>query len=199
MAQMSLDSQIKSYWTNRDKNSARGLVLIHDAIKRFAEHGDWDALSRFVTGAMKVGQGPAVKNIIRACFGNHVKWKADSKHDTGGNFTKVNWPGPAFDLSTSNTYGIIRSAVEQGKGWDNKVFQKDLKDALPSVDKKARTVDDASIERAAKHVCTYLKKLEADGFPVGEVLAKVEKERKAAVATVQVKVVNGAKVFEPSF
>lgn len=200
--EQSLESKVKTYWTNRDKNSATGLALLDQCINRFAAHGDWDHLARFYVAALRVNQGPAIKRVIRAAFGDSVKFSLDSKHDTGGKFTKVNWPDAVFPLHESNTYGIVTSAVGQGKGWDNKEFQKSLAEALPSV-KKERKVTDEAKKKVVKHLKTYTDKLAADGFVVGEILAMLQKELAASVATsgkgVEKKVVNGATVFEPQF
>lgn len=198
MAQtQSLESKVKSYWTLREKNSANGLALLDMCIKRYAEHGDWDHLSRFIVGAMKVGQGPAVKTIIRAAFGNSVKFSLDSKHVTGGKFAKINWPGNSFPLAESNTYGIVTEAVGKGQGWDNKEFQKKIRETLPDT-KKARTVSDEQKKKVVKHLLSYTDKLAQDGFNVGEIIAALIQERTAQAALKSApvgKIVNG----EPNF
>lgn len=202
--EMSLESLVKGYWTARDKNSARGLALLDQCITRFAQHGDWDHLSRFYVGALKVGQGPSVKRIIRAAFGQSVKFSLDSKHPTGGKFAKVNWPGVSFPLHESNTYSVVTKAVEQGLGWDSKAFQKALADVLPDLPKKAKTVDAATQTKEAKALAAKLKVLRDAGFDLGALVREAQSLLAAnpqanADKTVEKKVVNGATVYEPSF
>jgi len=181
---MSLESQVKGYWTRRDNNSVDGLALIDSCIKRFAEHGDWDALSRFYVGSLKVGQGPAIARIIRAAFGDKVKFHLDAKHDTGGKFSKKNWPDAVFPLHESNTYSLIAEAVANKQGWDHKVFQKSLMEAMPK-EKTQRVVSEESKKAVVKHLMTYTSKLVDDGFNVGEIIARLQKELAAAQVTVK--------------
>lgn len=172
--EMSLEAMVKGYWTGRDKNSARGLALLDQCITRFAQHGDWDHLSRFVVSAIKVGQGPAVKRIIRVAFGNHVTFSPDSKHATGGKFVKVMWPGVSFPLAERNAYSIITKAVEQGMGWDSRAFQKALDDVLPKADKPAKKVDAATQTKEAKALAVKLKALREAGFDLASVVREAQ-------------------------
>lgn len=201
---MSLESKVRGFWTGRDKNSAYGLKLLDQCITRFAEHGDWDHLSRFYVGALKVGQGPAVKRIIRAAFGQSVKFSLDSKHPTGGKFAKINWPGVSFPLHESNTYSVVKKSVEQGLGWDSKVFQKALADVLPDLPKKTKTVDAATQTKEAKALATKLKTLRDAGFDLAALVREAQALLSAnpqanADKTVEKKVVNGTTVYEPAF
>jgi len=172
--ELTLESKVKGYWTNRDKNSATGLALLDQCITRFAQHGDWDHLSRFYVGSLKVGQGPAVKRIIRAAFGQSVKFSLDSKHATGGKFTKLNWPGVAFPLHESNTYSVVTKAIEQNLGWDSKAFQKALGDVLPDLPKKGKTVDAATQTKEAKALAAKLKVLRDAGFDLASVVREAQ-------------------------
>lgn len=200
--EMSLEAKVKGYWTGRDRNSAAGLVLLDTCITRCAEHGDWDHLARFYVGALKTGQGPNVKKILRAAFGNCLKFSLDSKHSTGGKFTKVNWPGNSFPLHESNTYSVVRAAISEGKGWDSKDFQKTLSDTLPAIPKKPRVVSDEQKKKVVKHLSTYMDKLTADGFSSGEILSMLQKElalKAVKPSDVEAQVINGMKVFTPNF
>lgn len=201
---MSLESKVRGFWTGRDKNSAYGLKLLDQCITRCAQHGDWDHLSRFIVSAMKVGQGPAVKRIIRAAFGNHLIFSLDSKHPTGGKFTKANWPGVSFPLHESNTYSVVTRAVEKGLGWDSRVFQKALDEVLPKAEKPKKTVDAATQTKEAKALATKLKALREAGFDLAALVREAQALLSAnpqanADKTVEKKVVNGATVYEPSF
>lgn len=180
----SLESQVKGYWTRRDKTSVQGLILVNSCIQRFAEHGDWDHLARFYVGALKVGQGAAIGRIIRAAFGDKVKFKVDAKHSAGGKFTKVNWPDAAFPLHESNSYSLITEAIAANQGWDHKIFQKALSEALPTV-KAARVANDAAKAKVLKHLVSYTDKLKEDGFNVGEILEMLQKELVAKTVTVK--------------
>ena len=172
--EQTLESRVKGYWTRRDNNSKDGLCLLDEAINRFAAHGDWDALSRFTVGAMKYGQGPNVKRIIRAAFGNSVKFSLDSKHATGGKFVKVNWPGQSFPLDGSNTYAKVKEAIEKGMGWDSKALTKALNDVLPALEKKKVEVNAEAYEKKAKALAKQLDELEKAGFNLGDLIRQAQ-------------------------
>lgn len=182
--QNSLESQVKGYWTRRDKNSVQGLVLVNKCIQRFAEHGDWDHLARFYVGALKVGQGPAIGRIIRAAFGDKVKFKLNAKHSAGGQFSKHNWPDAVFPLHESNTYSLISEAIAANQGWDHKAFQKTLMEAMPK-EKAKRVASEESKAKVVKHLVAYTDKLKEDGFNVGEILERLQKELVAKTVTVK--------------
>lgn len=193
----SLDAQVKDYFGRRMANGAEGLKLLVTCIERTAKHRDWDALSRFMTLAGKdEGTRSRVVKIVRAAFGDKLTYKANSKHDTGGTMI-MGWEGE-FNLRGSNTFGIVQAAAKAGKTWYDRDFLKELPGATP----KAPKVDEASTEKAAKHLAKYLMDKEADGFSIGDILARAEKEIKAkrvessAIAPVTKKVVNGAEVIE---
>ena len=199
MAKMNFVDQVNDYWGRRSANGAEGLALVVKLMTRFADHGDWDALARFVIKAGQHGQGDKVKKIIRAGFGNHVTFKVNAKHPAGGEFIKQGWNGEKFPLRQSNTFGVVKAAVEKGLSWDDRAFQKEL----PGADKKTRTASEEATKKVVKHLQTYCDKLAADGFNVGEVLVALQKELAAKKATasapVQKSVVNGVTVYEPSF
>jgi len=58
------------------------------------------------------------------------------------------------------------------------------------------------MDKSAKHLIKYLQEREAEGFPVGELIAKVQDGLKAAraqstpIAAVTRRMVNGAEVIE---
>lgn len=197
---VSLDMQAQNYWAGRKANGVEGLALLHKCIERTAKYRDWDALSRFLVQARAHGQGARVVGIIRAAFGNKLTFKANAKHPTGGTFA-LGWEG-AFDLRGSNTYGVIRDAVQKGMSWDDRELGK----LLPKADKKERQVSDESKKKVVKHLMSYTDKLASDGFNVGEIIAELQKElaakaavKAAPVGAVQKKVVNGVAVYEPAF
>jgi len=203
-AKASFVDQVNDYWGRRSANGTEGLALVGKLMLRFADYGDWDALARFVVKAGQHGQREKVVKITRAGFGNHVTFKTNAKHPAGGEFIKVNWTGEKFPIRQSNTFGIVKAAIDKGLSWDDRDFQREL----PSADKKARQVSDEATKKVVKHLETYCGKLAADGFNVGEVLAALQKELAAKVkaatpvqkaAPVQKSMVNGVTVYEPSF
>ena len=116
----------------------------------------------------------------------------------------MNWPGVSFPLHESNTYSVVTKAVEQGLGWDSKVFQKALADVLPELPKKAKTVDAATQTKEAKALAAKLKVLRDAGFDLGALVREAQSLLAAnpqanGDKTVEKKVVNGATVYEPSF
>jgi hypothetical protein len=196
-AKPSLDVMVKDYFGRRSENGVEGLRLLVTCIERTARYRDWDALSRFITMAMKTESAKArVVKIVRAAFGDKLIYKANAKHDTGGTIV-LGWDG-AFPLAQSNSWGIVRGAVDAGKTWYDREFLKELPGPTP----KVKTVDATAVEKSAKHLIKYLQEREAEGFVVGELLAKVQDGLKAAraqstpIAAVTKKVVNGADVFE---
>jgi len=194
---LALDVQVSNYFTSRRQSGVEGLALLDKCIRRVAEHRDWDALSRFVVGAMPTGNRSKVVRIIGAAFGQRLTFKTDKKHPTGGSFV-MGWEG-AFPLKGSNTYTAVTEAIKKGMGWDEVAFIKEL----PKADKKPRTVSDEAEKKVVKHLLAYLAQREAEGFSTGTILADVQKELVAKKASksadVEKKVVNGVTVFEPSF
>lgn len=200
LANESLDKRVTSFWNTRGRHSREGLVLLDVCINRAAsEARDWDGLARFFSSALKYQQGPVIKRIIRAAFGDKLVWKADSNHAAGGTFV-IGWEG-AFNLAGSNTYGVVRQAVEAGEGWDDKAFAVRIGKVLPKT-VVVRTATPEATAKAIKHLATYMDKLAKDGFNVGEVIAGVQKDmaaKRAEVGDVVKKVVNGVTVYEPKF
>ena len=187
-----LDIQVGDYFASRKQNGAVGLALLDKCIVRYATHGDYDALARFVVAAhQSSGTKEKVVRIIRAAFGNHVTFKLDKKADCGGVFTKVDWPGVAFPLSGSNTYGTVRRAVKMGIAWDDRAFLKELNEIVPAKPKAVREVSDAATKKVADHLVKYLTERMAEGFSTGEILALVQAELKALAPAPTRQVVNG--------
>lgn len=191
----SLDVQVKGYFSRRGENGVEGLKLLVDCIVRTAVHRDWDALSRFITLAGKDESARSrVVKIVRAAFGDKLTYKSNNKHDTGGTIV-MGWEG-AFPLAGSNTWGIVKAAVAQGKTWYDREFLKEL----PGPVAKVRTASAEATTKAAKHLAKYLLEREAEGFSTGEILAQVQAELKAkraeavGLAVVEKKVVNGVAV-----
>lgn len=193
----SLDVQVKDYFGRRQENGVEGLKLLVSCIERTAKHRDWDALARFMTLAGKnEGVRARVVKIVRAAFGDKLTYKTNSKHDTGGTMV-MGWEGE-FNLKGSNTWGIVKAAAEKGLTWYDRDFLKEL----PGPVTKAPTVNEAAAEKAAKHLAKYLLDKEADGFTIGDLLARAQKEIAAKhveskpVAPVTKKVVNGIEIIE---
>jgi hypothetical protein len=193
----SLDAQVKDYFGRRVENGVEGLKILVTCIERTAKNRDWDALSRFMTLAGKSESSRArVVKIVRAAFGDKLTYKSNAKHDTGGTMA-MGWEG-AFPLSQSNTWGIVRDAANKGLSWTDPAFLKEL----PGPTAKARTVDAAATEKAAKHLAKYLLEREAEGFTIGDILSMADAEIRAKrveskpIAAVTKKVVNGAEVID---
>ena len=200
LANESLDKRVTSFWKTRGNHSRDGLILLDVCIQRAAsESRDWDGLARFVSSALKYNQGPIVKKIIRSAFGDKLVWKTNSKHVAGGSFV-IGWQG-AFNLAGSNTYSVIRSAIEAGEGWDDKEFSTRInKVVLPVV--KQRVVSDEAQAKAVKHLSAYVGKLAQDGFNVGAIIAALQKElalKAIPAGKVAKSVVNGIPVYTPDF
>lgn len=167
----SLDSVVIDIFKRRGENGAEGLKALVMCIERTARFRDWDALSRFITLAGKTESARGrVAKIVRAAFGNHLTYKSNSKHDTGGTIV-MGWEG-AFPLSQSNTWGLVRAAAEAGKTWYDPAFLKEL----PGPTRKLKTVDAAAELKAVKHLAKYLHERESEGFSVGAILAGLQSE-----------------------
>jgi hypothetical protein len=199
----SLDSKIKAYFLSREKSGRQGLQLLDVCIQRTASQSrDWDGLARFLSASARTGQVDKVRKIIRAAFGDKLKWVASAKHPAGGKFI-IGWDG-SFGLLNSPTYALITKAIEQGMGWDDKAFNKILSDAMPTVKKARDGKSPEQVAKVVKHLATYTEKLKADGFDVGEVIAALQKELASKVvskpvAQVERQVVNGITIYEPNF
>ena len=190
----SLDAQVKDYFVRRNENGAEGLKLLVTCIERTAKYRDWDALSRFITASASSSSRSKVVKIVRAAFGEALTYKSSPKHDTGGTIV-MGWEGE-FPLAGRNAWGIVKDAARNGRSWDDRDFLKELPGPMP----KAKTVDAAAQEKAAKHLAKYLLEREAEGFVTGEIMQQVMANIKAAHATKPAettkKVVNGAEVIE---
>lgn len=164
-----LDKKVKNYWAGRDKNAVNGLVLLDSCIKELADNRNWDPLSRFLSSSETSGQGLKVKRIIRLAFGDNLKWKRDMNHATGGKFT-LGWEGQ-FNIAGNNAYvSNVGKAIEERTGWDSAAFSKELGKLLPSPVKKKVEVDEAKTKARAKTIADTLKRMEADGYNVAEIL-----------------------------
>lgn len=173
----SLDQQVKDYFDTRKQNGHAGLVLLDQCIQRCAKHRDWDGLSRFIGLSVQSSSKSKVVKIVRAAFGNKLAWKANKKHDTGGQVA-IMWEG-AFPLSKSNTYSLVTAAIAKGQSWDDRDFLKEL----PGTDKPQRTVSAEAEAKTVKHLVKYLQEREAEGFALGAIMAAVQKELVAGKAT----------------
>ena len=150
-----LFDRIGGYWDTRNASGVEGLALLNECIERTASKDrDWDALSRFVTAAGKNGQAGRVKKIIRAAFGDQIKYAPSKQHPSGGTFV-MGWTGE-FNLAGSNTYTVVRRAVEDKVNWDSNAFQKGLSEVLPEAIKPPVKVDDKAQAAAAKHLYEYI-------------------------------------------
>lgn len=198
-----LFDRIGSYWDSRTANGRDGLILLDECIRRTASKDrDWDALARFVARANMSNNAAKVKKIIRAAFGNQIVFSLDKKHAAGGRF-ELKWEGP-FNLQGSNTYSVVKRAIEQGKSWDDKAFLADLSKVLPEVPKPDKTVDAATQTKEAKALAAKLKVLRDAGFDLGALVREAQSLLAAnpqanADKSVGKKVVNGATVYEPAF
>jgi len=201
-AQPKLFDRIGTYFDGRHANGVEGLILLDECIRRAASKDrDWDALARFVSRAGMSNNAPKIKKIIRAAFGNAIVFAVDKKHKAGGRFT-LSWEG-AFPLAQSNSYSLVKKAIADNKSWDDKDFLAKLSEVIPDLPKKEKTVDPKAQTAAAKHVATYLKAREAEGFSIGDIIKEMQAMLAAAKAPhvdmVAKKVVNGVTVFEPQF
>lgn len=173
-----LFDQVNNYWDARHTNGQVGLTILDQCIRRTASKDrDWDALARFVTRSGASGNRAKVVKIIRAAFGDQLKFKADAKHPAGGVFS-MGWEG-AFPLRESNSYNSVTTAIKDGKSWDDRDFQKALNEVLPQPAPKQVEVTAAATEKAAKHVSDYIVAKMKDGFSSGEILKMVQATLKA--------------------
>lgn len=188
MAQPKLFDRIGNYWDTRTANGREGLALLDECIRRTASKDrDWDALARFIARANVTSNASKVKKIIRAAFGNNIIFTLDKKHPAGGRF-ELKWEG-AFPLAGSNTYTMVKKAIEQGKSWDDKAFLLELGKVLPELPKKEKVVDAAAQTKAAKALATRLNDLRNAGFDIAALLREAQAELTTKVI----------KVTEPNF
>ncbi len=169
-----LFDRINAHWGDRQANGVAGLVLLNECIERTASKDrDWDALSRFVTLATANGQAGRVKKIIRAAFGDQIKYAPSKQHASGGTFV-MGWAGE-FNLAGSNTYTVVRRAIEDGVNWDSNAFQKALSEVLPEAVKPPVKVDDKAQAAAAKHLYEYIAEKVKAGMDQGVLMDAVQK------------------------
>jgi hypothetical protein len=177
--------EVSSYFTTRDANGVKGLVLLDRCIKATAENRDWDGLSRFVTLSARAGHANRVKKIIRAAFGEKLIYKTSKQHATGGTFV-MGWDaGAAFPLG--NTYSVVSKAIEDKTPWDSVAFAKALSAVLPEPVKPPPAVDQKATVAAAKHLYDYITGKVAAGMAQADLMAAVQKMLKDGGAVVQAK------------
>jgi hypothetical protein len=146
--------EVSAYFTTRDANGVKGLVLLDRCIRATAENRDWDGLSRFVTLSARAGHANRVKKIIRAAFGDKLIYKTSKQHATGGTFVMGWEAGAAFPLG--NTYSVVAKAIEDKTPWDSVAFTKALSEVLPApVKPPAAKPDDKATLAAAVHMYRY--------------------------------------------
>lgn len=171
MAQDKLFGRVGSFWTSRHTGEANGLVLLDECIKHTIAHRDSDALARFLSRAVahNTNDATAVKRIIRAAFGDSIKWKADAKHPAGGKFD-LGWTKDE-QFALRNTYGPIVVAIDNKKSFRSLELQKTLREQEGRPAPKAK--ETAAI---AKHVADYIiKQANLSGLNTGEIFAAVQK------------------------
>lgn len=182
------------YFKGAQRNAATGLVLLDKLIHRVAsKNADWDGLSRFIVLSGAQGDAMKVKRIVRLAFGDSLTFAYSKTHATGGKIT-LGWKGnEGFVLG--NGYGAVTDAIQAKVGWNDKAFLKSLDDKLaPKVQKKREVTDKASAA-VEKHISDYLIARMAEGFNIGEILARAQANLAAAkVAKDAAKVVG-----EPAF
>lgn len=179
-----LGIRVRDYWKGREQNGNEGLRLLDSCIKQLADKNkaNWDPLARFVVASMVSNNRAKVVKIIRAAFGNDVSFKLDKKHAAGGTFT-IGWKGNEGYV-LKNTYALIQRTIDEGKGWDDAKFLKELTGMLPEVVKKKPVYEGEAAEKAvkaaAKHIADSLKAKVEQGLSTGDILAEVERLLKAA-------------------
>ena len=168
-----LFDRIGSYWDSRTANGRDGLVLLDECIRRTASKDrDWDALARFVARANMSNNAAKVKKIIRAAFGNQIVFKLDKKHAAGGRF-ELKWEGP-FNLQGSNTYSVVRKAIEQNKSWDDKAFLLELGKVLPEVVKPVKEIDDKEEEKIVAALAKKFIELQQKGVNPQDIVRRAQ-------------------------
>jgi hypothetical protein len=178
MAELSLSSKVKAFWTKQHTAGHAGLQLLDACIQHTAEHRDWDALSRFMS-ASGVDK-PKIALIVKAAFGDAIEYKVDKKHETGGRFT-LKWDG-AFNLAARNHYGIIAKGIADKKSFRSADFLKDLREAVGKPD-PAKKEYLAQLEDMLKYVSKKVK-----DFPeVQAVMADTVRNLERAIAAQKAK------------
>lgn len=173
MAQAKLFDRIGSYWDSRQANGRDGLILLDECIRRTASKDrDWDALARFVARANMSNNAAKVKKIIRAAFGNQIVFKLDKKHAAGGTF-ELKWQGP-FNLQGSNTYSVVKRAIEQGKSWDDKAFLLELGKVLPEIEKPVKEIDDKEEEKIVAALAKKFAELQQKGVNPQDIVRRAQ-------------------------
>ena len=196
-----LAEQSVAFWAARGRTGAAGLVLLDKLMKNVAEHRDWNGLAIFLKGAKAAKQDAIVKRIIFHVFGTNLvaKTVAVDKHKSGISFV-MKWDG-ALDLSQSNSYSVIRAAIDAGKSWDDLTLFKSLAKPEP----KVKTRDSARYASEGKALKNKFDKLRAEGLNImdilkaaGVILSPLD-VAPAERGLVEKSVVNGVTVYTPDF
>lgn len=155
MGEKSLSTEAKTYWSNRHKSGHSGLVLLAKCIENVAANRDWDALATFVAGAGV--DRPKIGLIIRVAFGDKLKLVKNKEHKSGLSFKMAWTAAEGFDLNASNTYGIIRQAIDNGKSYNSEDFLKACREVVGTPEKKPNP-----LLKEVESVLKYLQKKAQD-------------------------------------
>jgi hypothetical protein len=175
-AQKSFQSRNNTFWNGRGKSDKEGLVLLDEALTNLIEHNNWSDLSRFVgrAGALNANDRSKVMAVVRAAVGDQITYKKDPTHETGGKISLragMSWG----DQTLLNSYGVVRQAIVDNKGFRDAALHKELNGMKPAPAKK-----DVDVDKTAKHIFDYIGKTGYD--KPGLILQAVEKMLRAQAA-----------------
>jgi hypothetical protein len=179
---------VQGAWTAYGKGGKQVLVMLQDDINTFAGNREWRKVAQHCFYARQYGGGGDVGRILKAAFGDCIKWVDDKtmgengvrKHQYGRiQINEDRWPkGTAFDLAASNTWGLVVKGVEDAMAFNGTAFQKELKAVVqPAKEKPNKTF----LERM-EQVVKYLQKTMKDTPEVAGTLTHTVKEYEALIA-----------------
>jgi hypothetical protein len=164
-----LNAKVKDYWTARGKSASDGLAILDECIHQLAKR-NWDPVSRFLS--LSGTEKPKLARVVRAVFGDAVQYKVDKDHITGGKVT-LKFQGD-WDLEGSNSYAVIRGAVERGTAFNNPDFQKKLKELTGESNEKVKEYLE-QLETTLKYLERRVKDVPAMAALLNDTIANTKK------------------------
>lgn len=171
----SLLEQVEMLANVREQNGVDILTVADKCITRFAQHRDWDPLSRLIVLMKRKQQDARIGRIVRLRFGKSVSFKLDKTHSTGGKFTLHNWPAHPESFPMNNGYSLVRQAIKDGLSFDDKELTKRLDEVDPSsFYKKVKTVTEDQTVKESKSLAKKLGDLHKAGFDIGDLIRRAQ-------------------------
>ena len=157
---------IQKGWDAYGKGGKAILVMLKDDIEKFAADRDGSKVAQHCHYARAYGQGGAIGRILKAAFGDTVKYSMPSTKNEAGDLKYTHglmkidaerWPkGQAFDLTGSNTWGLVSDGIVQQKSFNSKDFQQGLKEVVEP--KKENPQGDEAELKAFEQVYNYINR-----------------------------------------